>query len=184
MARTMKIIAALSLLGFILSLIVYQKLPAPALLSLCITLGTVAYHFWMRLAVGYIYDRLMQNRAELSHKRWQLHPWEKRLYEKLKVKNWKARMPSYSPELFSPKEHSWDEIAQAMCQAELVHRSIIPLSFLPILAAFKWGAFPVFLISSLAAAAFDSLFVIIQRYNRPRVLRLAEKTANPRKSLP
>ena len=84
-------------------------------------------------------------------------------------------MPSYDPELFSPRKHSWSEIAQAMCQAELVHSTIIPLSFLPLLAAIPWGDFPVFFITSLLAACYDALFVIMQRYNRPRILRLIEK---------
>lgn len=175
MARIMKIIAMLSLLFFILSLIVYREFPLPALLSLCITLGTVSYHFWMRLGVGHFYDRFMQNKADLSRNYWQLRPWEKKLYKKLEVKKWKGKMPSYDPGLFSPDAHSWEQIAQAMCQAELVHLSIIPLSFLPLLAAIFLGSFPVFFITSLCAAAFDALFVVMQRYNRPRIMRLVEK---------
>lgn len=175
MAKIIKTIAMLSLIFFVLSLLLYRVLTLPVLLSLCITLGTVSYHFWMRLAVGHLYDRFMQNKADLSRGCWQLRPWEKKLYKKLGVKKWKAKMPSYDPGLFSPDTHSWEEIAQAMCQAELVHLSIIPLSFLPLLAAIFLGSFPVFFITSLCAAAFDALFVIMQRYNRPRIMRLVEK---------
>lgn len=179
MAKIMKTVAVCSLLSFILSLLMYRELPLPALLSLCITLGTVSYHFWMRLWVGQFYDRFMQNKAKLSRSYWQLHSWEKKLYKKLKVKNWKGKMPSYDPELFSPKKHSWEEIAQAMCQAELVHSSIIPLSFLPLLASVRWGAFGVFLVTSLLAACYDAIFVIMQRYNRPRIMRLIEIERSP-----
>ena len=129
----------------------------------------------MRLTVGHIYDHTMQNRANLSSKHWQLRPWEKSFYEKLGVKKWKGNMPTYDPELFSPQKHSWEEIAQAMCQAELVHTTIIPLSFLPLLAAIPWGSFGVFLITSLLAACYDAIFVIMQRYNRPRIMRLLKK---------
>lgn len=167
MAKTMKILTLCSLAAFLLSL--------GKNLTLSISFGTIFYHLAMRLAVGHIYDRTMQNQADLSLRRWQLRPWEKGLYEKLGVKNWKGKMPSYAPELFSPQKHSWSEIAQAMCQAELVHATIIPLSFLPLLAAIPWGTFGVFFITSLLSAAYDSLFVIMQRYNRPRVLRLVEK---------
>jgi len=167
MAKTMKVFTLCSFVGFMLS---FGKN-----LSLCISLGTVFYHLAMRLAVGHIYDYAMQNRANLSSKHWQLRPWEKSLYEKLGVKKWKGNMPTYDPELFSPQKHSWEEIAQAMCQAELVHSTIIPLSFLPLLAAIPWGSFGVFLITSLLAACYDAIFVIMQRYNRPRIMRLLKK---------
>ena len=64
--------------------------------------------------------------------------------------------------------HTWDEIAQAMCQAELVHETIVVLSFLPVAASVWFGAAAVFLVTSLAAAAFDLMFVMMQRYNRGR----------------
>ena len=72
------------------------------------------------------------------------------------------------------KTHTWDEIAQAMCQAELVHETIVILSFLPILAGIRFGAYPVFIITSVLAAAFDMMFVIMQRYNGPRIVLPAE----------
>ena len=167
MAKTMKVLTLCSFVGFLLCF--------GRNLSLCISFGTVFYHLAMRLTVGHIYDHAMQNRANLSSKRWQLRPWEKSLYEKLGVKKWKGNMPTYDPGLFSPQKHSWEEIAQAMCQAELVHSTIIPLSFLPLLAAIPWGSFGVFLITSLLAACYDAIFVIMQRYNRPRIMRLLKK---------
>ena len=44
-----------------------------------------------------------------------------------------------------------------------------------LLFSLLWGAFPVFLITSLLAAAFDSCFAVMQRYNRPRLVRILEK---------
>ena len=35
-----------------------------------------------------------------------------------------------------------------------------------------WGEFWVFFITSLVAAIFDSIFVMLQRYNRPRIMKL------------
>ena len=87
-------------------------------------------------------------------------------------------MPSYEPELFNPQKHTWNEIAQAMCQAEIVHETIILFSFVPVYATRFFGELPVFLITSLLAAAFDMIFVIMQRYNRPRVIKLAERERN------
>lgn len=84
-------------------------------------------------------------------------------------------MPAYSPEMFSIQNHSWDEIAQAMCQAELVHETNMVFSFLPMIAVIWFSSFGVFLITSVCGAAFDLVFVMIQRYNRPRVVKLALK---------
>lgn len=173
-----KIIKNITIISFILTLLfsaVYFHTENGIILSFAITAGTTLYHFAMRLAVGFFYDRIMNNKADLS--RWWYQPkgFEKRIYNWINVKNWKGIMPSYEPELFDPQKHTWNEIAQAMCQAELVHETIILLSFVPILFAKLFGALPVFLITSFLAAAFDMIFVIMQRYNRPRVIRIAEK---------
>ena len=173
-----KIIKSITIISFILTLLfsaVYFHTENSASLSLAITMGTTLYHFAMRLSVGFFYDRIMNNKADIG--RWWYQPkgFEKRIYNWLNVKNWKGIMPSYEPELFDPQKHTWNEIAQAMCQAELVHETIILLSFVPILFAKLFGALPVFLITSVLAAASDMIFVIMQRYNRPRVIRLAEK---------
>lgn len=67
-----------------------------------------------------------------------------------------------------------------MCQAELVHETIVVLSFLPIAGGIRFGAYPVFIITTVLAAGYDLLFVMMQRYNRQRVLMLpAHKSASP-----
>lgn len=154
-------------------------------LSLAITFGTFLYHFAMRLLVGCSVDRIKRNKADYTRAWYQLRSFEIGLYRFLKVKKWKGKMPTYDPTLFDPKLHSWDEIAQAMCQAELVHEIIIVLSFLPLTAAIPFGSFGVFLITSILAACFDLCFVIMQRFNRPRVLRcvrLAKKSSANRRN--
>ena len=147
------------------------------LLSLAITFGTTAYHLCMRLLVGHVLNAIMKNRADPT--KWWFRPrsFEAGLYRRLRVKRWKKHFPSYAPQLFSLEVHSYSEIAQAMCQAELVHEIIFVLSFLPLFTVPWFGAFPVFLITSLLAALFDLCFVLLQRYNRPRILSLASRSA-------
>ncbi len=140
-----------------------------------ITFGTCFYHFAMRLLVGHGIDRILGNHADYSRRWYQLLPFEARLYQHLRVKKWKGRMPTYDPDCFDPKQHSWEEIAQAMCQAEIVHEAIVVLSFLPLLGAIPFGSFGVFLITSFLAALYDLSFVIMQRFNRPRIIKLIEK---------
>ena len=86
-------------------------------------------------------------------------------------------MPTYNPKLFSLQENSLEEILCNMCQAEVVHEVIILLSFVPLAFSLVWDSFFVFLITSVLAAGFDLLFVMLQRFNRPRVAKLARRDA-------
>ena len=173
MAKVMKGAASISLLITVLFAAVYF-LGFHWAMSFAITFGTCFYHFAMRLLVGQIIHRKMQNKAAYYKAWYQLRPFEHKLYRLLKVKSWKGKMPTYDPDVFDPRIHSWEEITQAMCQAEIVHEVIAALSFLPLLAAIPFGAFSVFFITSLLAALYDLSFVIMQRYNRPRILKLLQ----------
>lgn len=108
-------------------------------LWLAVIFATAAYHLGVRLLVGKAFDRWMGNRADLSRRWYQPRPWEDKVYRLLRVKSWKDRMPTFYPDEFSPEKHSWEEIAQVMCQSELVHETNILMSFLPLLAAIPFG---------------------------------------------
>ena len=80
-------------------------------------------------------------------------------------------MPTFAPEKLDLKVHTWEEIAGAMCQSKVVHSIIVVLCFVPILATLIWGTVWVFFITSILSAVVESLFVIMQRYNKPRVIK-------------
>ena len=84
-------------------------------------------------------------------------------------------MPTYDASLFDPRVHTWEEIAQAMCQAELVHETIAVLGFVPILAGRWFGATVVFVVTSVIAAIVELGFVVMQRYNRQRVIMMLRR---------
>ena len=174
MARVMKALTAIS---FLLSVVfgIFWLRGAVWADGFTITFGTFFYHFVMRLAVGYGINAIMKNKADLRKRWYQLRPFELRLYKALKVKKWKSGMPTYAPDTFDPKQHSWEEIAQATCQAEIIHEIIIGFSFLPLLAAFAFGEFWVFFVTSVIASMYDLTFVIMQRFNRPRIIKLIAK---------
>ena len=153
--------------------ILCRFLRAGWLLTAAISFGTTAYHFCMRLAVGYLIPKLP---FDPQHPWFRPRKWEPALYKALRVKQWKGKLPTYDPGQFSLKTKTREQIICNMCAAELVHEGIVLLSFLPIAFSSVFGAFPVFLTTSLAAAAFDSLFIIAQRYNRPRLVRLLAKS--------
>lgn len=177
MKRGMFIITASAALLCAVSALAYVRFSYAWLLSLLITFGTIFYHFAMRLAVGYAINGIFHNRFDYNRAYFRPRPFEKRLYARLGVRKWMGRMPTYSPDTFSTALHSWEEIAGATCQAEVVHTLIALLSLLPI-ALIPWLGTPgVFIITSVLSAAFDLLFVCIQRYNRPMLLRQIARRA-------
>ena len=145
------------------------------MMAAAISFGTTAYHFLMRLAVGYIVPRLTNYDFDYRCRWFQSRKWEPVFYKKLNIRHWKKTLPTYAPELYSLNGNTLHRIIQNMCGAELVHEIIMVLSFLPLLTVPVFGAFPVFFVTSLLAALFDSIFVMAQRYNRPRLVRIYEK---------
>jgi len=139
-----------------------------------ITAFTIMYHFWVRIIMGNV-SKLFKK--HINYKQWWFkeRSFEKGLYKLLRVKEWKGKALTYNPESFSLKEHSLEEIANTMTKSEVDHWINEAISLSTLLFAIPWGEFWIFLITAIAAMIFDSQFIIIQRYNRPRVLKLIEK---------
>ena len=175
MAKIMKMTAVITLLMTVCFFLLYHFTNIRLFFPLTITLGTTAYHFIIRLIVGTLVDRKMKNKADYTKKWYQVSNFEQKLYQKLKVKKWKNKMPTYDKDVFDTSKHSWDEIIQAMCQSELVHEINVIFSLLPIVASVWFGSFVVFLITSILGAMFDLMFVMMQRYNRSRILKIKGK---------
>lgn len=174
MARIMKRIAFVSALGAAFFAVFHHYVHAGAALSLAITCATISFHMLMRFTVGWLFDRVMHNRANLKNAWFRTYPWEMPLYRRLRVKSWKGNLPTYDGTLFDPRLHTWLEIAQATRQSELVHEVNMILSFAPLLMPRWFGAFGVFLITSVLAACCDLPFVLMQRFNRARLLAMQE----------
>lgn len=175
MKKILKILIFISITITILTAILYEFFSTEIFLTLLITFGTTTYHFAIRLLISAFINKIMNNHADY-YKRWyQPYFFEETLYKILRVKRWKNIMPTYNPDLFLLKEHTLEEVIQAMCQAEIIHEIIIVWSFLPLLVSIKFGTFYIFLITSIIAGSFDMMFVIIQRYNRPRMMKLVKK---------
>lgn len=175
----MKSAAVIALVLTVAFSLLCRLFPTGWILSAAISAGTTCYHFAMRLLVGTIVPRCI--RHPMNRRWFQQKSLEPKLYETLKVKRWKDHMPTYDPASFSLRENTLAQIVDNCCVSEAVHEVIILFSFVPLLFTLLWGAFPVFLITSLLAAAFDSCFVIMQRYNRPRLVQtLSKKEAKAR----
>ena len=155
----------------------YRSFGQAWMLSSYVTFLTVTYHFVMRLMVGQTVSMIYKNREfRMDSLGFRMHSFEPELYRKLKVKKWKANMITAKPEQFDLKKNNLESLLHNMAQAEFVHRVIMVLSFLPLLLIIPYGAPVVFFVTSVLACLIDLQFVIIQRYNRPRVERLVEMT--------
>ena len=141
---------------------------------------TIMYHLWVRIIMGNV-SKLFK--THISYKQWWFkeRKFEKSLYKLLRVKEWKGKALTYNPESFSLKEHSLEEIANTMTKSELDHWINEIISVTTLLFAIPWGAFWAFLISAIAAMIFDSQFIVIQRYNRPRIIKILENGENRKK---
>lgn len=143
--------------------------------TVAISVSTTAYHFAMRLLVGLVFDLSMKNRADFNKPFFVVRPWEIRLYDFLRVGKWKKLLPTFRPDYFSLSKHSLDELIGAMCQAEVVHSVCALLSWLPLLLIIPFGEPIVFALTSMFGFLLDLVFVVTQRYNRARVVKILNR---------
>lgn len=139
-----------------------------------ITAFTIMYHFWVRIIMGNV-SKLLKKYVSYNQWWFKEKSFEKNLYKFLKVKNWKGKVLTYNPETFDLKNNSLEDIANTMVKSELDHWINEIISLTTLLFAIPWGAFWIFFVTALAAMIFDSQFIIVQRYNRPRVLKVLNR---------
>lgn len=176
MKKVMHILTIVFAVITITSIILYKYTESVFVYSLGVTFFTFLYHFVMRLLVGLFCDKFVNPNPK---SRWfNQRSFEKRLYRFLKVKKWKEHVPTYYPEAFDIEKNTPEKIEQSMCEAEVVHEIIMVLSYIPLLFAIPFGVFSVFFLTSIMASLVDSIFVIVQRYNRPRIIKLIRHKNN------
>ena len=115
--------------------------------------------------------------------------WEKegKVYEKLKIKKWKTKLPDASillsriiPKLYPTKRMKNSEkekakiLVKESCVAEGTHKVVSILGFFCIYIWKSIGGVSVAVVFYL----FNVPFILIQRYNRPRLKKLANKLNN------
>ncbi len=138
----------------------------------------IMYHFWLRIIMGNVLKLF-----KFSHDHWWFREkaFEKSLYKLLQVKKWKGKALTYNPEAFSLKKHTLAEIARVMTKSEVDHWINEIISLVSILFSILWGELWIFVITAIIAMLFDAQFIVIQRFNRPRILRILEKQSSRQK---
>ena len=168
-------ITALLCVGFAISLPIFIVTKSDFAETVTITVGITLYHFAMRLAVGTAVDSVMKNKADHNNAWFREKSFESKLYKLIRVRKWKKYLPTYSPDTFDTGKKTVKELVGATCQAEIVHEIIMALSLLPIAFIPILDGAAAMIVTSVLAMLFDSLFVILQRYNRPKLVRVMER---------
>ncbi|MGN1305550.1 MAG: hypothetical protein ACI4YB_11015 [Oscillospiraceae bacterium] len=172
------LLAILSFVFFVL----YRTYHTVPLFSLTITAATMFYHFVMRLAVGTAVDALTKNGINFESRWFREKKFEKKLYKLLKVKKWKHIIPTWEPQKFSLEHNEIKKIIENMCAAEIIHEMIILLGYVSLLFSLftpdPKENLLIFVITAFFAGCCDAFFVILQRYNRLRIVKIYNKSIN------
>lgn len=140
--------------------------------TLALAFGVLFYHIAMRLVVAH----LVKHGYNFKNVWFSEKPFEKTLYKKLRVRRWKKRLPSGNPASYSIENRTLFDIVQTTCRNEVIHEVSALFSLLPILLGFRYGAWGAWIVTSVFGSLCDLPFVCMQRYNRPRLVRLLERT--------
>lgn len=141
-----------------------------------ILIFTIIYHFAYRIFVGELVS-IIDLKKDINYNSILLceFSFEKKLYDFLKVKQWKKYMITAKPKQFNIYTKSFEDILKSMLIAEKVHIISFFLSYLPLLFMSKDGVYPILVRICLIGSLIDLLYVIIQRYNIPRVKALIKR---------
>ena len=175
MKNKMILITIFLLIAFAIFLPVFIVTKNAIVEIVTITVGVTLYHFAMRLAVGTVVNSIMKNSANYKNVWFREKRFEDKLYKLIRVRKWKKHLPTYDPDTFDASQKTVKELVGATCQAEIVHELIMVLSLLPIASIPFLGGAAAMVITSVLAMLFDFLFVILQRYNRPKLVKVMER---------
>jgi hypothetical protein len=129
----------------------------------------------MRLFIGSVVNLIMKNKADHNSIWFREKRFENKLYKLIRVRKWKKYLPTYSPVTFDTTQKTVKEIVGATCQAEIVHEIIMVLSLMPTALIPLLGGAAAIIITSFLSMLIDLTFVILQRYNRPKLIRVMER---------
>lgn len=140
------------------------------------TLSIVAiisfYHLIMRVYMRWLVKNIVK---EINTDNFWLRQkkYEKKIYKFLCVQAWKNKLPAFA------FDYDLNKISSAIretCIAEITHSIIVLFSYLPLVLIVFYGDTSdiiVFALTSFAAGTFDFAAIIVQRYNRPRMIRIS-----------
>ena len=132
----------------------------------------ILYHFGLRILMGLVTKTFKIN---YSHPWYRPRKFEEGLYKLLQVRRWKEKVLTFEPDKYDYQNVTLEELATTMSKSELDHWINELISIFSISFIFIWGCVPAFVITAALAMLFDAQFIIVQRYNRPIVIRLINR---------
>lgn len=142
-----------------------------------------ALYYLVLGAASFVLGRLLpKNWFDCRTFPYRIYSFEPELYHRLHVKQWQNKLPDMSrifPKLMPPKKITADyserlpRMLQETCVAEFIH---VLLSILGFGAVFIWPGVWGWVIAIVYFLGGNLPFIIIQRYNRPRLQRLEDGT--------
>ena len=130
---------------------------------------TVLYHFGGRILLGKL---TVLFPPDYHHSWFREKRFEKRLYKLLRVRRWKEKVLTFDPDAFDLSKRTYEELALSMTKAETDHWMNELLCLTTLLFPLLWGHFWLFFGVTVIAMLFDAQFIVVQRYNRPVLLRV------------
>lgn len=173
--KTVYLIAAMSLVFMFTFFGLFVNNQNDVCYAMGIVFMIVSYHIIIRLVVENLVDAVLDYQVDSSKSWFEDSDAEKAFYRLIGVRKWKKKLPVFDNYAFSMKKRSLEDIIGASCQAEIVHEINILASLAAVLFSIPFKVMWVFLLTSVAGAVFDLFFVIVHRYNRPRLMRAAER---------
>lgn len=147
--------------------------------NVCLFMGILfmaaSYHLITRLVIETFADGALEKGIDPDNHWFADSDVEQSIYRAIGVKHWKNRIPAPDAWKFSIKKRSLEDVIAESCRTEVVHEIGMVVSLLAVLLSIPFGFMWFFILTSVLGGLFDLVFVIVQRYNRPRLMRTAAK---------
>ena len=173
--KTIYIVSTMSLIFMFTFFKLFVDNQNDACLFLGILFMTLSYHLIVRLVIGTFCDGALEDGIDPDNHWFADSDAEQTFYRVIAVKLWKNKIPFPDAWKFSIKRRSFEDVIKESCRTELVHEIGAVASLLAVLLTIPFGFLWFFILTSVIGGLFDLGFVVVQRYNRPRLMRTAAK---------
>ena len=155
--------------------VLYEVVKMEWALIVGMIMGYTAIHFVLMFISAPIVFLFFRMKYNYHHNWFVTKKFEAKLHRVLKVKKWKTKIPTYDSMAYALSEQNIMKAIQMTCHAEIVHEVIAVLSYLPVLFGLVISKWELLIVLSTFFSMIHLLFSIVQRYNRPRLIRHYER---------
>ncbi len=150
----------------------YTKYNLSLLFDTFVFFIAIVAHFFIMFLTAPIVQIVFKKKFDYNSNWFKLKKYENQLYAFLKIKKWKNKIVTYNKKLYSVKKHSLIDTIMLTCHAEVVHELIAVTSYLPIILGAFLGDYHILVVMSVVFSVAHVPFILVQRYNRPRLVSL------------